>query len=154
MRQPRLGQLARDQGGGFFCVNVLAQQQRALSDRFARTGGDKFHGVDWDLSPDGAPRLAGASAWIDCRVHTEHDGGDHLVVIGDVRRLAAPADPRPPLLYHRGRYARLDDTPDTPAPRHPPPPDPPTHRRVRAVRPGRGPGTSPTAGQERGPRAA
>ncbi|WP_225828300.1 flavin reductase family protein [Streptomyces naphthomycinicus] len=97
-------------GGAFFCVNVLAQQQHALSDRFARSGGDKFHGVDWDMSPDGVPRLAGASAWIDCRVHTEHDGGDHLVVIGDVRRLDAPAETRPPLLYHRGRYARLDDT--------------------------------------------
>ncbi|MCS0603621.1 flavin reductase family protein [Streptomyces sp. LP11] len=97
--------------GAFFCVNVLAERQGALSDRFARSGGEKFRGVDWELSPDGAPRLAGACAWIDCRVHTEHDGGDHLVVIGEVRRLAVPADDRAPLLYHRGRYARLDAAP-------------------------------------------
>ncbi|MEU6482228.1 flavin reductase family protein [Streptomyces sp. NPDC047017] len=97
--------------GAFFCVNVLAQRQRAISDRFARSGGDKFRGVDWDLSPDGAPRLVGASAWIDCLVHAEHDGGDHVLVVGEVRRLVAPAEDRPPLLYHRGRYAWLHDIP-------------------------------------------
>lgn len=93
-----------------FCVNVLAQQQRSLCERFARSGGDKFEGVSWTASPDGAPRLDGAAAWIDCRVHTEHDGGDHLVVIGDVRRVEAPTDAPRPLLYYRGRYARIDDT--------------------------------------------
>ncbi|WP_412080805.1 flavin reductase family protein [Streptomyces sp. SCL15-4] len=92
-----------------FCVNVLAEEQRSLCERFARSGGEKFDGVAWTASPDGAPRLKGATAWIDCRVHTEHDGGDHLVVIGDVRRLEAPADTPQPLLYYRGRYARLAD---------------------------------------------
>ncbi|GAA2287463.1 monooxygenase [Streptomyces ruber] len=96
---------------GSFCVNVLAQQQQALSERFARSGGDKFRDVAWIPSPDGAPRLADATAWIDCGVHAEHDGGDHLVVIGDVLRLEAPAEPREPLLYHRGRYTRIADIP-------------------------------------------
>ncbi|AZS85290.1 flavin reductase family protein [Streptomyces griseoviridis] len=92
-----------------FCVNVLAHSQHPLSERFARSGGDKFREVAWDPSPDGAPRLAGATAWIDCRLHAEHDGGDHLVVIGDVRRVEAPAEPREPLLYYRGRYTRVAD---------------------------------------------
>lgn len=93
--------------GTFFCVNVLAQHQHVLSDRFARSGGDKFREVAWTPSPDGAPRLADATAWIDCRLHTEYDGGDHLVVIGNVRRLKAPAEPREPLLYYRGHYTRI-----------------------------------------------
>ncbi|GAA4806394.1 flavin reductase family protein [Streptomyces ziwulingensis] len=97
--------------GAEFCVNVLAQHQRALSDQFARSGGDKFRGVGWSGSPAGSPRLAGASAWIDCRPHAEYDGGDHLVVIGEVCRVETPAEPRPPLLYHRGRYARIADCP-------------------------------------------
>lgn len=96
--------------GVSFCVNVLAQHQNALSERFARSGGDKFRDVLWSPSPDGAPRLADATAWIDCRLHTEYDGGDHLVVIGDVRRLEAPAEPRQPLLYYRGRYTRIAAT--------------------------------------------
>lgn len=94
---------------GSFCVNVLAQQQHALSERFARSGGDKFRNVAWASSPDGAPRLAEATAWIDCQLHAEYDGGDHLVVIGDVSRLEAPTEPREPLLYYRGRYTRIAD---------------------------------------------
>ncbi|MFI7240313.1 flavin reductase family protein [Streptomyces cyaneofuscatus] len=89
-----------------FCVNVLAQSQRPLSERFARSGGDKFSGVEWTKSPEGSPRLAGAAAWIECRLHTEHDGGDHLIVVGDVCRLDEPDTTQAPLLYHRGRYAR------------------------------------------------
>jgi 3-hydroxy-9,10-secoandrosta-1,3,5(10)-triene-9,17-dione monooxygenase reductase component len=90
-----------------FCVNVLAQSQSALSERFARSGGDKFTDVEWAESPDGSPRLAGAAAWIDCSLHTEYDGGDHLLVVGEVRRLDAPEAAQEPLLYHRGRYARI-----------------------------------------------
>ncbi|MCX4762374.1 flavin reductase family protein [Streptomyces sp. NBC_01275] len=93
--------------GAKFCVNVLAQHQRSVSERFGRSGGDKFADVDWTVSPYGTPRLAGAAAWVDCRLQAEYDGGDHLVVIGDVRRLEAPAEPQEPLLYHRGRYARI-----------------------------------------------
>ncbi|GGS60877.1 oxidoreductase [Streptomyces griseoviridis] len=92
-----------------FCVNVLSRQQHALSERFARSGGDKFRGVAWAPSSDGAPRLAEAAAWIDCYLHAEYDGGDHLVVIGDVSRLEAPAEPREPLLYYRGRYTGVAD---------------------------------------------
>ncbi len=92
-----------------FCVNVLAQTQQPLSERFARSGGDKFHGVEWTPSPAGAPRLAGATAWIDCRPHAEYVGGDHLVVTADVRRVEAPAEPCEPLLFFRGRYTRLHD---------------------------------------------
>ncbi|WP_223863498.1 MULTISPECIES: flavin reductase family protein [unclassified Streptomyces] len=94
----------------WFCVNVLAQHQRSLSDQFARSGGDKFRNVEWAGSPNGSPRLAGAAAWIDCRLHTEYDGGDHLVVIADVSRLEASADPQAPLLYYRGRYTRIADS--------------------------------------------
>ncbi|MGC9544828.1 flavin reductase family protein [Streptomyces sp. UG1] len=94
----------------WFCVNVLAQHQRPLSEQFARSGGDKFRNVEWAASPNGSPRLAGAAAWIDCRLHAEYDGGDHLVVIGDVCRLEASAQPQAPLLYHRGRYTRLADS--------------------------------------------
>lgn len=95
--------------GASFCVNLLSQRQRPLSERFARSGGDKFQGVEWDLSPSGSPLLTGACAWIECRLGAEHDGGDHLLVIGDVHRLQASADAQAPLLYHRGRYARLTD---------------------------------------------
>jgi flavin reductase (DIM6/NTAB) family NADH-FMN oxidoreductase RutF len=88
-----------------FCVNVLAVDQEHYSVGFARSGVDKFVGIDWWPAPSGSPVLPGVSAWIDCTLWAEHDGGDHTIAIGLVRDLGADPD-RPPLLYYRGRYAR------------------------------------------------
>jgi flavin reductase (DIM6/NTAB) family NADH-FMN oxidoreductase RutF len=88
---------------GAFCVNVLAAGHEELSVQFARSGADKFAGVDWRAAPSGSPVLDGVSAWIDCTLWNEYDGGDHTVVVGLVQDLGAEPD-RLPLLYYRGRY--------------------------------------------------
>lgn len=88
---------------GAFCVNVLAAGHEDLSTGFARSGGDKFDGVGWRAAPSGAPVLHGVSAWVDCTLWNEYDGGDHTVAIGLVHDLGAVPD-RLPLLYYRGRY--------------------------------------------------
>jgi flavin reductase (DIM6/NTAB) family NADH-FMN oxidoreductase RutF len=89
---------------GGFCVNVLAHDQHELSELFARQGVDRFAQVGWTPSPSGAPIIEGVSAWVDCDLETEYDGGDHTIVVGAVRALQA--DPhRHPLIYYRGRYA-------------------------------------------------
>ena len=102
---PRLREIAH------FCVNVLAEEQSAVSARFARSGSDKFAGVGWRSSPLGAPVLDGVVAWIDCRLWAEYDGGDHTLVAARVLDLGA--DPgRRPLLFHRGAYGLLDGSRD------------------------------------------
>jgi 3-hydroxy-9,10-secoandrosta-1,3,5(10)-triene-9,17-dione monooxygenase reductase component len=89
---------------GRFCVNVLAHDQHELSERFAELGADRFAGVEWTRSPLGSPIIVGVSAWIDCELAAEYDGGDHTIVLGAVRALRA--DPqRHPLIFYRGRYA-------------------------------------------------
>lgn len=88
---------------GQFCVNVLAAGHEDLSRAFARSGTDKFAGVSWAAGRSGAPVLDGVSAWIDCALYAEHDGGDHTIAVGHVRDLGSD-DSRSPLLYHRGRY--------------------------------------------------
>ena len=93
---------------GAFCVNVLAAGHEELSAGFARSGVDKFAGVDWRAAPSGSPVLAGVSAWIDCTLWNEYDGGDHTVVVGLVQDLGADPD-RLPLLYYRGRYGVTKD---------------------------------------------
>jgi flavin reductase (DIM6/NTAB) family NADH-FMN oxidoreductase RutF len=47
-------------------------------------------------------------AWIDCAIHAVHTGGDHLIVVGRVTALGAEGT-EGPLLFHRGRFARLAD---------------------------------------------
>ncbi len=88
---------------GRFCVNVLADDQDALSTQFSRSGTDKFAGVGWSPSAYGSPVLDGVVAWIDCTLHAEHDGGDHTIVVGRVLDLGATAE-RTPLVFHRGAY--------------------------------------------------
>lgn len=88
-----------------FCVNVLAADHRDLSAGFARSGTavDKFAGVDWCPAPSGAPVIEGVSAWIDCTLWSEYDGGDHTIVVGHVHDLGS--DPATlPLLFYRGAY--------------------------------------------------
>ena len=96
-----------------FCVNVLAADHQELSIGFARSanaGVDKFAGVPWNPSPSGAPVLDGVSAWIDCTLWNEYDGGDHTIAVGHVLDLGA--DPtRLPLLYYRGRYGVTAEPP-------------------------------------------
>lgn len=92
---------------GVFCVNVLGADQGELCRSFAVSGADKFAGVAHAPAPaTGSPRLADVPAWIDCRIHAVHTGGDHLIVVGRVVALGA-ADEGDPLLFHKGRFARL-----------------------------------------------
>lgn len=98
---------------GAFCVNVLAADHQEISNGFARSGVDKFAGVGWRPAPSGTPILDGVTAWIDCALWNEYDGGDHTIAVGLVNDLGAePA--RLPLLYYRGRYGVTADPEESP----------------------------------------
>lgn len=90
---------------GRFAVNVLAEDQQALSERFAQRNSDKFAGIDWRGGLGGTPLLAGCCAVLECRNEAQHAGGDHLIFIGRVERFARQE--RAPLLFHGGRYRVL-----------------------------------------------
>lgn len=88
-----------------FAVNILAVDQQAVADRFARRDVDRFAEAVWD-DWDGLPILAGALANFACTLFAEHDGGDHVVIIGRVERVRGYAE-QDPLLYFRGAYRRV-----------------------------------------------
>ena len=88
-----------------FAVNVLATEQQAVADRFARRGIDRFADATWD-DLAGLPILRGSLASFVCALHAEHDGGDHSVIIGRVEALRA-TEGADPLLYFRGAYRRV-----------------------------------------------
>jgi 3-hydroxy-9,10-secoandrosta-1,3,5(10)-triene-9,17-dione monooxygenase reductase component len=98
----------RIQATGRFCANVLSEDQEPLSRSFAVSGGDKFAGVAWHRSGHDTPILDGVLAWIDCVIETEHDAGDHTIVVGRVLELDVERHGRP-LLFFRGGYGRLVD---------------------------------------------
>lgn len=88
-----------------FAVNILAVDQQAVADRFARRDVDRFGETDWD-DWDGLPILGGALANFACSLFAEHDGGDHVVIVGQIERVRS-CPQQDPLLYFRGAYRRV-----------------------------------------------
>ena len=93
---------------GSFCINILSESQQALSERFARTGIDKFADLDWRPGLTGSPVLAEALAFVDCELVEEHDAGDHTIAVGRVRDLGVLNAAAGPLVFFRGAYGLAD----------------------------------------------
>lgn len=88
-----------------FAVNILGLEDEALSRRFAMPGPKDFVGLDTKTAVTGAPVLAGALGFLDCRLHSILPGGDHEIMIGEI--VAGDHRDGQPLLYYAGKYGRL-----------------------------------------------
>lgn len=84
-------------------VHVLSLDQEPLSNRFASRGEDKFAGLELDKGVTSAPLLQESTARFQCRTLFVHDGGDHLIFVGEV--LTFDHSERPPLVFQGGQYA-------------------------------------------------
>jgi len=89
-----------------FAVNVLQTGQRPASITFSTRGEDRFGRTEWSVGEHGSPVLMESLSVFECRRHAIHDGGDHLILVGEV--VKASFEPGlDPLLYFRGSYRRL-----------------------------------------------
>jgi flavin reductase (DIM6/NTAB) family NADH-FMN oxidoreductase RutF len=89
-----------------FAVNVLAADQQDVSNHFARPSEDKWKDMTIDLCGVGCPAFKEALAVFECATHRIHDGGDHIIVVGEVKSFTYKRDGAP-LLYYRGKYGRI-----------------------------------------------
>ena len=92
-----------------FVVNILAVEQVEYSQRFARPAENKFEGVDWRAGVLGSPILPNVLASLECVLETTLQGGDHVILIGRVKKYSRYAGNA--LLYAQGRYAVAEDHP-------------------------------------------
>jgi flavin reductase (DIM6/NTAB) family NADH-FMN oxidoreductase RutF len=91
-----------------FAVMVLQEGQGALSNKFAKPGGNKWHDVDVSPGITGAPLLPTWLACFECGVYARYDGGDHEIVVGHVVNLQiSPRQSSGPLVFYAGRYRAL-----------------------------------------------
>jgi flavin reductase (DIM6/NTAB) family NADH-FMN oxidoreductase RutF len=88
--------------GKYFGINVLKADQRAISDRFARKGYDRFDGLEWYPGETGVPLLPGVLATIECAVYRIVPMGDHDLFIGEM--VHAEVGDGEPLLYFASAY--------------------------------------------------
>ncbi|MEQ8743136.1 flavin reductase family protein [Parasphingorhabdus sp.] len=94
---------------GHFAVHVLAATQEDLSNRFARSGQDKFGDLDWRDGPHGSPVLGEHAALFQCLTRNIYEGGDHVIIVGEVMDFEARNES--PLLFHGGSYAERRQRP-------------------------------------------
>lgn len=90
-------------GSEAFAVNILAEDQVDLSARFASSDPGRWEGLEHQTWSTGAPILPDMLASFECRTVSTHEGGDHVIFIGQVLALSMPRE-APPLLYFRGAY--------------------------------------------------
>lgn len=85
-----------------FAVNILAEDQKAVSGLFASRAPDKFAQCAWTPGPSDIPLIDGALAQFTCANHQLVDAGDHLILIGRIE--AFSTNEGQPLGYFRGNY--------------------------------------------------
>jgi flavin reductase (DIM6/NTAB) family NADH-FMN oxidoreductase RutF len=97
---------------GRYSVNILAEDQQALSDCFAGAavtpGRDAFCGASWHQGVTGVPVLDGTAAAIECTIVDRFEVGDHLLYAGRVEATELASRAASPLLYLRRRYLRIE----------------------------------------------
>jgi len=105
-RDAAMHELLREAGG--FTASLLAGGQEWLAQHFARGVPPigMWHGIETEEGPRGAPLLAGALGWVECRLVSEHETGDHTLFVGEVEAVRS-GTPAPPLVYHDGKYTTL-----------------------------------------------
>jgi flavin reductase (DIM6/NTAB) family NADH-FMN oxidoreductase RutF len=93
-----------------FGVNVLAETHRAISEYYARPA--RAHdraaeeaGASFERTQHGTPVLQGALAYLECRLHTAQDAGDHTIFIAEVEDVVVREGN--PLLYFGSKYRRI-----------------------------------------------
>jgi flavin reductase (DIM6/NTAB) family NADH-FMN oxidoreductase RutF len=93
-----------------FGVNVLAEDQRAISEYYAHASTTHQHaeqeaGARFERTTHGTPVLHGALAYLECRLHSAQDAGDHTIFIAEVEDVVVREGN--PLLYFRGNYGKI-----------------------------------------------
>jgi flavin reductase (DIM6/NTAB) family NADH-FMN oxidoreductase RutF len=94
-----------------FGVNILAAAQQRISEYYASPARDHDQAEElaaalFDRTRHGTPVLHGALAYLECKLHTAQDAGDHTVFIAEVEDVVVRQGD--PLLYFRGQYRNLE----------------------------------------------
>jgi flavin reductase ActVB len=90
---------------GRWNIHVLQHQHADLAMRFATRGAAKFDGAGFQPDADGLPFLSGTSISLRCTTYSKVDGGDHLVLIGQVEEVGLGEEM--PFVYFRRKFHAL-----------------------------------------------
>ncbi|OWT61721.1 flavin reductase family protein [Candidimonas nitroreducens] len=84
-----------------FAIHVLAADQEHICKQFSTKGIDRFAGIDCTRGQAGMPLITDCAAVFECRIAHRYDGGDHIIIVGEV--LSYVATHKSPLIFYRGK---------------------------------------------------
>jgi flavin reductase (DIM6/NTAB) family NADH-FMN oxidoreductase RutF len=87
-------------------ISVLAADQGQACRQLSARTGDRFSGLGWRATPDGAVVIDGASGWFECSIDQQAPAGDHDIVVLRVHDLDGDHSV-PPLVFHGSRLRQL-----------------------------------------------
>lgn len=87
-------------------ISFLGHGHAAAARQLAQRGDDRFQGLDYEVTSNGALFLAGATAWLECAVEQEIPAGDHDIVLFRIHR-ASMTDAAMPLVFHSSNFHTL-----------------------------------------------
>jgi len=95
-----------------FGINVLGEDQRAISEYYARPertheNAESEAGARFDRTRQGTPMLHGSLAYLECKLHSAQEAGDHTIFIAEVEDVVVQEGA--PLLFFKGKYRELGD---------------------------------------------
>jgi len=89
-----------------YCIAILGETQRELSNRFAKGGTDKWEGIEDKRGRNGAPLVPGAIAYFECEPYSIFDGGDHEIFLCRVTEFKVKPS-HSSLIFFAGKYRQL-----------------------------------------------
>ncbi len=87
-------------------ISFLGHAHAATARQLAQKDGDRFLGLDHEVTSDGAIFLANATAWLECSLDQQIAAGDHDIVLLRLHR-AAVSDDVMPLIFHSSGFHTL-----------------------------------------------
>ncbi len=88
-----------------FTVNILGAEQTETAVQFATPSENKFDGIGWTEGRNGMPVIAGSLAHFECAKWAIYDGGDHLLIVGEITHFARSEGT--PLIYRSGKIVAV-----------------------------------------------
>src|SRR5437764_13498248 len=95
-----------------FGINVLCEDQRAISEYYARP--ERTHekaeaeaGARFERTSHGTPMSHGSLAYLECKLHSAQEAGDHTIFVAEVEDVVVREGD--PLLFFLGKYRKVGE---------------------------------------------
>ena len=89
-----------------YAIHILAADQRDEAMHYAKHDSLEGSQLDWVEGRHGAPICASALARFECQRSAVHEGGDHIIIVGEVLHFET-LDKREALVFHNSQFSTL-----------------------------------------------